>query len=76
MSKAKWEKDIQTDVVMWQELLTIFLPVITGIAGWCAARRKKNNDFLHELQATINMLVNENAKLLEEQVTIKNRTHN
>lgn len=33
---------------------TFVLPLVTAAAGWLAGRRKQKNDFLHDLQSSIN----------------------
>lgn len=44
---------------------------LTGLAGWWMGRRKKNNDFLMDLQGSVNMLTEENAKLLKALVEVR-----
>lgn len=44
---------------------------LTGIAGWWVGKRKQNNDFLADLQGSVNMLTEENAKLLKELVDVR-----
>lgn len=45
---------------------TIALPAITALTGWLAGTRKRKNDFLSDLQASINLLADENRKLLSD----------
>lgn len=45
--------------------------VVTGVAGWWVGRRKQNNDFLADLQGSVSMLTEENAKLLKELVDVR-----
>ena len=45
---------------------TTILPIITAGIGWLFGRRKRKNDFLQDLQASINLLSAENKRLLEE----------
>lgn len=42
------------------------LPVITAVTGWLAGTRKRRNDFLSDLQSSINLLAEENRKLLRD----------
>lgn len=48
---------------------TIIIPLITGIAGWFAGSRKRRNDFLGDLQASIDLLSAENKRLLADITT-------
>ena len=43
---------------------------VTGIVAWFAGRRKSNNDFLHEMQKSIDLLTAENTKLIERIVAM------
>ena len=54
-----------------ETIINVIIPVITGIAGWFAARRKKNNDFLHDLQQSVNMLTDRNRELLNELIELR-----
>jgi len=45
---------------------TVVLPVATAITGWFAGTRKRRNDFLKDLQASIDLLAQENRKLLSD----------
>lgn len=42
------------------------LGVISSIAGWLVGRRQRNNNFLAELQKSINNLAEINSKQMEE----------
>ncbi len=52
------------------EILTFIgsyiIPIITAAVGWIMGSRKRNNDFLSDLQSSIDLLSNENKKLLED----------
>lgn len=50
---------------------TYLIPMITAIVGWFVGSKKRNNDFLKDLQASIDLLSSENKKLLED-ITIVN----
>ena len=52
------------DIIQFLEGL--LLPVVTAIAGWMTGRRKRKNDFLSELQNSIDLLSRKNAELLKE----------
>ena len=45
---------------------TYIIPMITAAVGWFAGSRKRKNDFLQDLQASIDLLSSENKKLLED----------
>lgn len=45
--------------------------MVTGFAGWWVGRAKQKNDFLGDLQKSINMLTDENTKLLTELLELK-----
>ncbi len=55
----------------WVALIGVLLAPITALAGWLAGRRKRSNDFLHAMQGSINKLVAENSKLLDDVLTVK-----
>ncbi len=42
------------------------IPLFTAAVGWIVGSRKRRNDFLKDLQASINLLSAENKRLLEE----------
>ncbi len=45
---------------------TYIIPLFTATVGWLVGSRKRKNDFLKDLQASINLLSAENKRLLEE----------
>ncbi len=45
---------------------TYIIPAITAAVGWLVGTRKRNNDFLQDLQSSIDLLSSENKKLLED----------
>ena len=55
----------------WIALIGLMIAPITAFAGWLAGRRKRSNDFLNQMQESINKLVAENTKLLDDIVTVK-----
>lgn len=50
------------------DLLPYLVSVVTGVTGWLTGRRKQRNDFLSELQSSIDLLAKENAELVERVV--------
>lgn len=55
----------------WTAIIGYIFSAITGITGWLVGRRKQQNDFLSDLQGSINMLTEENAKLLRELIAVR-----
>ena len=45
---------------------TYIIPLFTATIGWLVGSRKRKNDFLKDLQASIDLLSSENRKLLED----------
>lgn len=43
---------------------TYIIPLFTAAIGWLVGSRKRKNDFLKDLQASIDLLSSENRKLL------------
>lgn len=52
-------------------ILGYVLAPITGAVGWLAASRKRRNDFLNDLQSSINLLAAENKRLITEVVELR-----
>ena len=42
------------------------VPTITAVVGWLAGKRKRRNDFLKNMQDSIDILSMENKRLLED----------
>jgi cell shape-determining protein MreC len=55
----------------WISLIGIITTPLAAAGGWLAGSRKRNNDFLQEMQDSINKLVAENNRLLHEIVEVK-----
>ena len=45
---------------------TYIIPLFTATVGWIVGSRKRKNDFLKDLQASIDLLSSENRKLLAD----------
>lgn len=45
---------------------TYIIPLFTAAVGWLVGSRKRKNDFLKALQASIDLLSSENRKLLAD----------
>lgn len=53
------------------DILSILAPILSAVVGWMAGRRKQKNDFLSELQSSIDLLSDKNKELLEEVVQLR-----
>lgn len=61
-----------------QNLLTFSLPggFLGGVFTWIVSRRERNNDMLAKLQSSINLLSEENRKILAENVQLRRENAN
>jgi len=57
-----------TDIFQW---LTILLPILSSAVTWFVARKKRNNDFLSDLQSSIDLLSEKYNAALQEIVIVK-----
>lgn len=46
------------------------VPIVTAAAGWLAGKRKRRNDFLKNMQDSIDILSMENKRLIEDLTTV------
>jgi FtsZ-binding cell division protein ZapB len=53
------------------DILPYLASIITGVAGWMTGRKKQKNDFLTNLQASIDLLAEKNRQLTEEVVKLR-----
>lgn len=53
------------------QLLAITLPVVSSAVTWIVARKKRNNDFLADLQNSIDLLSDKYNATLRELVEVK-----
>ena len=56
----------------WTTILNIIFPPVCAAIGWLAGSQKRKNDFLRDLQNSVNMLTDENARLLKELIAMRN----
>lgn len=56
---------------MMMSVLPYITPVLTGVVGWLGGQRKKRNDFLGDLQESIDMLVEKNKELYGEVIQLR-----
>lgn len=52
-------------------VMSIVMPVLTSIAGYLAGRKKRNNNFLADLQKSIDLLAEKNKDLMSEVVKLR-----
>jgi len=55
----------------WIDLSNVLLPAVTGAIGWLAGRRKQKNDFLAEMQSSIDLLSEKNKLFVGEMVQLR-----
>jgi uncharacterized coiled-coil DUF342 family protein len=55
----------------WISLIGVITTPLAAAIGWFAGSRKRNNDFLQDMQESIDKLVAENNRLLCEVVEVK-----
>lgn len=51
--------------------VTAVVSLLTAFGGWFVGRRKRNNDFLGELQNSIDLLTEKYTKTLSELIEVK-----
>lgn len=49
-------------------ILSFLFSSIAGIAGWFVGRKKQKNDFISDLQSSIDLLADKNKSLFEEKL--------
>ena len=54
-------------------IISLLITPITGVASYLMGRRKRDNDFLQQLQFSIDLLSKENKELLVEIVEVKRK---
>jgi len=57
-------------------IATVVTPILTTIAGYFAGRRKRNNDFLSDLQKSIDMLAEKNTMLMKDVLDLRTENAN
>ncbi len=54
-------------------ILTLLLTPVSTIVSYMVGRRKRDNDFLQQLQSSIDLLSKENSQLLVELIELKRK---
>lgn len=55
----------------WINIISIIIAPLTGVLSWFAGRKKSKNDFLQEMQDSIDLLVVKNKDLVEEVTNLR-----
>lgn len=56
---------------LWDILQTVVVPAVTWLAGWLTGGKRRRNDFLKEMQSSIDLLTRENARLVSENMELR-----
>lgn len=59
------------DVMSLVELIVV--PIVTAVIGYFTGHRKRKNDFLSELQESIDLLAGKNRELMDEVVKLRSQ---
>jgi len=57
--------------IQFSDIVNMALPAVAGVAGWLAGRRKQRNDFLSEMQSSIDLLSEKNKLFVGEMVQLR-----
>ncbi len=57
--------------ITFSEILSYAVPAVTAVIGWFAGKKKRNNGMLHDMQASIDLLAQENKELMSEVVELR-----
>jgi predicted nuclease with TOPRIM domain len=49
-------------------IISLTFSALTGVAGWMVGRKKQKNDFIGDLQSSIDLLADKNKSLFEEKL--------
>ncbi len=55
----------------WIAIIGYIIAPISGVVSWLAGRKKSKNDFLQEMQASIDLLAQRNSDLYNEIVGLR-----
>jgi len=53
------------------DIINVLTPVFAGVIGWFVGRRKQRNDFLTDLQASVDLLAEKNRLQMEEIIKLR-----
>ena len=57
----------------WTTIISIISSPVCAAIGWLAGSRKRKNDFLVDLQNSIDLLAQKNGELLKELVAVRSQ---
>jgi len=57
--------------IQFSDVVNVALPAVIGVVGWLAGRRKQRNDFLAEMQSSIDLLSEKNRLFVGEMVQLR-----
>ena len=55
----------------WTSLIGLLMSPIAGVISYFAGKKRKNNDFLQEMQASIDLLVLKNKELVTDVTSLR-----
>jgi len=61
---------VVTDI-QFLDVINVLTTGVAGVVGWVVGRKKQKNDFLGELQQSINMLAEENKQQMSEIIKLR-----
>lgn len=59
------------EFIDWNAIGTYLLPILSAVAGWLSGRKKTKNDFLKDLQSSIDLLSEKNTALMKEVIGLR-----
>jgi len=57
--------------IQFLDIVNLITPFLGGAVGWFVGRKRQKNDFLNELQASVDLLAGKNKQLIEEVVKLR-----
>ncbi|GHV32121.1 hypothetical protein FACS1894177_07800 [Bacteroidia bacterium] len=57
--------------IQFFDIINVLAPALTGFIGWFAGRRKQKNDFISDLQASIDLLAEKNHLQMEQIIKLR-----
>lgn len=59
------------DTIKW--IVEVLVPIVSAIVGYIVGKRKRDNDFISDLQTSINLLSEKNAELIEKVIELNDQ---
>jgi len=53
------------------DIINVLTPIVSLLVGWLLGKRKQKNDFLNELQASVDLLAEKNKSQMEEIIKLR-----